>query len=334
MSFNKFYYLLSALLVFFAAFIYLSPGFIAPDFIYPERIDSLYVSFHSPSSFPDSEQTDAGDFSEEHYNPSDFAIDYSVFNVNMKTGGQLRGWYIAAEDTPANTILLIHDLNESKINYLDHIKQLHDRGFNVCVMDLRAHGNSDGTEFSPGEPEIEDMKLVMDTLLSNRETHHLILMGKGIGAAIATQAALFDGRCDVLILESPILNLSTYLDRYAYRKWSFLKAFWYPVFRRKVESLMEFPIRDLDLRNLVKYIKTPTLFVAVPDNELVFTTEILSIYENSVATRKELFLLNQGDKVDIPGGEVYYNRISEFINGAIPKKIKKTKYKKLALHDQ
>ncbi|MBK6836901.1 MAG: alpha/beta hydrolase [Bacteroidetes bacterium] len=335
MSLNKFFYLISALLIFFSAFIYLSPGFVSPDFIYPDRIDSLYVRFHSQQNFPDSLPDELTDIPFEHYNPASMEVAYSEFNVTMRTGGQLRGWYVAAEDTPANTILLIHDLNESKINYLDHIKQFRDRGFNLCVMDMRAHGNSDGMEFSPGEPVVEDIKLVMDTLLSLTGTHHLILMGKGIGAAIATQAALFDGRCDVLILESPCRNLSTYLDRYAFKKWSVLRAFWYPVFRRKVADLLQYPIRDLDLKELTSHIKTPTLFIAVPDNEMVYTTEILSIYEASAAPRKELFLVNQdGTPEIVSGGELYYNRISEFINGAIPKKIKKTKYKKLAMYDQ
>ncbi|HRH65062.1 MAG TPA: alpha/beta hydrolase [Bacteroidia bacterium] len=335
MNLNKFYYLISALLAFASAFIYLSPGFVSPDFIYPDRIDSLYVRFHSFQNFPDSMPNEEFEFEEGHYNPADLGINYSSFEVNTKSIGLLRGWYIASKDTPANTILLIHDLNESKIMYLDHIKQFHDRGFNICVMDLRAHGNSDGTEFSPGEPVVRDVKLIMDTLLSLPETHHLVLMGKGNGAALVTQAALFDGRCDVLILESPFQDLHTYLDRYAYKKWNLLKPLWYPVFRRKVENLLQYPIRELDLKNLAQNIKTPTLFIAVPDNEMVFTTEILSVYEASAAPRKELFLVNQSGTEDgVSSGAEYYNRISEFINGAIPKKIKKTKYKKLAIHDQ
>lgn len=333
MSFNKFYYLISALLIFFSAFIYLSPGFVTPDFIYPERIDSLYVRFHSMQDLEDSTSNELNDIPEAHYNPASLGLEYTEFNVNISCG-QLRGWFITAEDTPANTIFLIHDLNESKINYLDHIKQFHDRGFNVCMMDMRAHGNSDGIEFSPGEPAVQDVKLVMDTLLSIEETHHLILMGKGVGAAIAAQAALFDGRCDVLVLESPFSDLNTYLDRYSYQKWSLLKSLWNPVFRRKVEILLQYPIQDLNLKNLAANIKTPTLFIAIPDNDRVFTTEILSIYETSAAPRKELFLVTQSDSTDVVNGRtLYYNRVSEFINGAIPKKIKKTKYKKLALHD-
>ena len=86
-----------------------SPGFVSPDFIYPDRIDSLYVRFHSQQNFPDSLPDELTDIPVEHYNPASLEVAYSEFNVTMRTGGQLRGWYVAAEDTPANTILsLIH----------------------------------------------------------------------------------------------------------------------------------------------------------------------------------------------------------------------------------
>ena len=65
------------------------------DFIYPWTYWFTVCQFSFPVIFSwFRNKTDAEIFSEEHYNPSDFAIGYSVFNVNMKTGGQLRGWYI------------------------------------------------------------------------------------------------------------------------------------------------------------------------------------------------------------------------------------------------
>src|SRR6185295_3568785 len=88
--------------------------------------------------------------SQFYYNPGDLNLRYENFNVRTSDWQTLRGWYIASDDTEAITLLLIHDLSESKIAYINFISQMHDRGLNVCVVDMRAHGNSDGTTFSPG----------------------------------------------------------------------------------------------------------------------------------------------------------------------------------------
>ena len=150
-------------------------------------------------------------------------------------------------------------------------------------------------------------------------------MGKGIGAAIATQAALFDGRCDVLILESPILNLSTLSRQICLSQMEFSESFWYPVFRRKVESLMEFPIRILTLETL-KYIKTPTLFVAVPDNELVSQQKSFLFMKILLLPEKNYFVES--------GWQGWYSRGWSLLQPnfrihqrSYSKKIKKTKYK-------
>lgn len=336
MNLNKFFYLLSALLLLLAAFIYLSPNLVTSDFIYPDRIDSLYVRFHSVLAVKAPTKDQHLNSPSNLYNPGDLALPYEKFDVKAMDGSVLRGWFVESPDTPANTLLLLHDLDESKINYLDQLKQFHDRGLNVCAMDLRAHGNSEGTEFSPGMISVLDVKMIMDQLLRRKSTHHLIVMGKGLGAAIALQVAAYDGRCDVIVLQSPFDNLNTYLERYAQKKWGPLKVLWYPVFRRKVEEQLQFPIHDLDLGAIAKYVKTPSLFIAMANDEMVYTTEILSIYDSSAAELKELFLVTRMDSVSgsHPGGEEYYNRISEFINTALPRKAKTTRYKKLALNDQ
>ncbi len=337
MSLNKIYYLISSLLAFLAAFIYFSPVVVTTDFIYPLRIDSMYVTLHD--KLPDEEMLPPETVYEDVirlYNPASLGLEYSEFDVKTLDNLILRGWYVAAPDTPSNTIILLHDLNQSKINLLDHIKQFRDRGLNVCVVDMRAHGTSDGLEFTPGLPAILDVKMIIDRLLLTPETNHLIVMGFGLGAAIAMQVAAYDGRCDVVVLQSPSNNLSTYLDRYAHTKWGAMQFLWYPVFKRKVENLLQFSIRELDLSVIARYNKLPTLFISAANDKISFTTEILAIYDSSSARRKSLFLVKDANRYSIEevAGAGYYNRITEFIIKSIPYKPKNTRYKKLTLNDQ
>ncbi len=337
MSLNKIFYLISSLLAFLAAFIYFSPVLVTTDFIYPQRIDSIYVSLHDklPDEVDLPSETKYEDFI-RLYSPGSLGLEYSAFDVRTLDNLLLRGWYIAAKDTPANTIILLHDLNQSKINLLDHVKQFHDRGLNVCAVDLRAHGTSEGVEFTPGLPAILDVKMIIDRLLLTPETNHLIIMGIGLSSAIAMQVAAYDGRCDVVILQSPSNNLSTYLDRYTHRKWGIFQFLWYPIFKRKVENLLQYSIQELDLSVIARYSKTPVLFISAAEDKLSFTTEILAIYDSSNARIKSLFLVKDASRNSIEevAGAAYYNRITEFINKSIPRKPKTTRYKRLTINDQ
>ncbi len=261
MSLNKFYYLLSSVFAFLAVFIYFSPGLVMPDFIYPLRIDSNYVRLHfSPADEKPVSPED--EYAEDlpMFNPGSIGLHYTNFNVKTLDHFILRGWYVPAPDTPANTIILIHDLNQSKITLLDHIKQFRDRGLNVCAVDMRAHGNSDGIEFTPGFPAILDVKMIIDKLLLTPETNRLIIMGFGLDSAIAMQVAAYDGRCDVLVVQSPSNNLRTYLNRYAQEKWGSMQFLWYPIFKRKVENLLQYPIGELDLSVIARYSKNTDTF--------------------------------------------------------------------------
>ena len=335
MNLNRFFYLASSLLLCFAAFLYLSPSLISTDLIYPRRVDSLYVLYHSVVQTGDSVHEHNGSKPPVLFNPASLHLDYQEFSITGSDNVVIKGWFIPAEDSTAATILVLHDLNESKIMYLDFIQQMHDRGLNVCVYDQRAHGNSGGTVFSAGIPSILDTKLVIDYLLSGKESNHLALFGNGTGSAIAMQVALFDGRPDVLILQNPFPEFEGYLQDYAYRKWGTMRNFWYPLLHRRIEELLGFPIRKLNLAAYAKLVKTPSLFIAISGTENYSSTEILPVINASIAGQKELFLSpGENSSTDSLSTGKYYNRISEFILSALPKKPKTTRFKKLALDDQ
>ncbi len=326
MSFGKLFYAFASLLLFFSAFIFISPSLVSNDFIYPERIDSTYLAYHALTdqndSIPDTPEL----------SPKEVGLDYFSFTITTLDHLHLNGWYIPAVDTPANTILFIHDLNESKLLYLDQLKQFHDRGLNVCIYDLRAHGTSEGTEFTPGTPSVKDAQQLLDTIAKFQGTNKIVLMGVGLGAGIAVQTALIDSLCAGLILENPIKSLSISIDRYAYFKWRIFRFVWNPIFKRKVEALLHYPIAHLDLTQMMKNITIPVLFLTGSEDIVNFTSETLSLFQESASEKKELMMIRKAGhaNMSIIGGESYYNRIAAFTNVNFPKK-KKTRYKKLAL---
>jgi alpha-beta hydrolase superfamily lysophospholipase len=322
---SKIFYLFSGILLGIAGFIFISGTLISPDFIYPQRIDSAYFAYkilEDPSIADSIVLT-----------PDETGLSYQKITVVTADSLKLSGWYVAANDTPANTILIIPDLNQSKILYIDHLKQFHDRGWNVAVVDMRAHGESEGIVYTPGVTSVDDVRLIINDLHAIDSSSKIIIHGIGMGAAIAMQVAVYDGRPQAYILENPPSELTPYLDRYTFRQWGKLKWLWKPLFYRKVERLLGYRIQDLDLVKIAGYIDVPTLFLSGTQNNIIFTSEVLRIYSASAAVKKDLFLVRQAgqDNMARIGGEKYYNKISSFLLNAVPKKPKKTRYKKLAM---
>ncbi|MBL0105231.1 MAG: acetylxylan esterase [Bacteroidetes bacterium] len=170
---------------------------------------------------------------------------------------------------------------------------------------------------------------MIDSLLKFKETQHIVVMGLGIGAAIALQVAVYDGRCDAIILQSPFDKYETFLDRYAYKKWGPAKYFWSTILRKKEEKLLQYPVNELNLTEIARYLNLPTLFIAGADDEWVFTSETLEVFQASATEKKELLLVKDAGHLTIAadGGEDYYNRISNFLLAALPRKQKTTRYK-------
>ncbi len=321
---GKVYYFISAIMFLIGVFILLTPTLLTPDLIFPERVDSAYIVFNAM-------QTET-DLDTVPLTPADMNLKYSEMNIKSYDGIQLSGWYVSVTDTPANTIIIIHDLNEGKILYLDHLKQFHDRGFNVVVFDLRAHGSSGGTEFSPGLPTVTDVRIITDSVLARKGTKNIVFFGAGVGAAIALQSAVYDDRCRGLVLQSPFNTLENYLDRYSSEKWGVMSNFWLPVLRRNMAELLHYPVKELDLRHIASYTTLPSLYIIGSTDNKIYTSETLQVFDASASDKKELFLIrNAGhDNVAKTGGEGFYNRIAAFIMTTMPKELKISRYKKLA----
>ncbi|MFM2207297.1 MAG: hypothetical protein RL213_1272 [Bacteroidota bacterium] len=326
---NKAFYLIGSGLLLTAAFIYLSPSFVSSSLVFPVRYDSLYIVYRSGLSGNE----DPGQGAE--FNPADLSLGYSEFTVVGGDSCLLHGWFVAADDTSSDrSLLLLHDINKSKISLLESIRQFHDRGFNVFTYDLRAHGRSGGKEFSLGLKSIRDLDAVIRTLRFNGY-HRIAVMGTGLSCPVVYMYLLSGGTCDAVILESPFNNLAAYLHRHAETEWGGFASLWYPVLERQISEQLQMPVYQLDLRAISAMTKTPTLVVAGTADELVNVAESYEVYENCAAPQKDLLLVKQARHGELAarGGEYYYNGISSFVNTVMPRRQKSSGRKRLALSD-
>jgi len=114
------------------------------------------------------------------------------------------------------TILILHGLEESKASwpYFGAAKRLADKGYDVVLPDLRAHGRSGGKYVTLGAKEKYDVKAVMDALLREGAVREPIcVFGVTLGATTAIQYAAIDPRCTKVFAMTPYKDIRSFARR-------------------------------------------------------------------------------------------------------------------------
>ena len=146
-------------------------------------------------------------------NPSDLLLRADEVSFQSTDGILLSGWLIHGE-REAPTIILCHDLGESKAVFLDSTVSLQRSGYNLLLMDFRGHGKSGGNGSTLGIEERYDVLGAIDFLSTRRDlsADHIGIWGIGMGAYAALQAASERKQVVALALDSLYSDVPSYLD--------------------------------------------------------------------------------------------------------------------------
>lgn len=110
------------------------------------------------------------------------------------------------------TILVLHGLGSASNNMLIYAEFLAQAGFGVFMIDLRAHGSSDGDTSTYGLREADDVAGAVDYLLHRIDVNgqRIGVLGISLGAQAALRGALKTEHLRALVLEG--LNPSNLSD--------------------------------------------------------------------------------------------------------------------------
>jgi hypothetical protein len=129
------------------------------------------------------------------------------FPVRAPDGVELRGWKIRAGSPNGDWVLLFHGVSDNRTGDLGHAELLLRHGYNVVMMDSRAHGDSGGGMATYGWKERYDTVAITNALCSQEKVGHLGALGVSMGAAIALQSAAVEPRIQAVIAEDPFADL-------------------------------------------------------------------------------------------------------------------------------
>ena len=100
-------------------------------------------------------------------------------------GTNLRGTYIEDRNNSKKAVILLHGLYQNRSMCLPYVNIYRNLGYNVLLVDLRGHGESDGSMTDWGIHDEEDLNAWVDFLHSKNQNMEIGLHGFSLGAAMA-----------------------------------------------------------------------------------------------------------------------------------------------------
>lgn len=147
--------------------------------------------------------------------PQETPSDYGITNWEDVTfvstdGLRLGAWFIPPDPaSDGSTVIFIHGLGSNRGGLLDQAAMLVQAGYGALLLDLRAHGQSEGEVTTFGYNEVNDVRGAVAFLAMRPEVNseRLGVVGESLGAATAIQAAARIPALDVLVEESSFTTL-------------------------------------------------------------------------------------------------------------------------------
>ncbi len=318
--------------LFMACVIVASPLMNVNGLIYPVRIDSSFFAQREALNEKYVLENGIDTGAVFIYNPGELEILYQEFEIEVDDNINLRGW-ITGDTTHESvaSVLIIPDISESRIHYINDLQQFRDRGFSVCVVELRGQGVSDGDRYNVGELSANDVSLLLDELELIPGFENLCVMGSRTGAAVALQTALNDERVKVLVLKNPFTSFGNYFSNYVAKYWGPWAGLLNNVLKREFAKNMGFHPDSLNCAHLAAFLEIPTLCLAADFYTENVANETVVVYNACSAPRKRLIIDRTTINMENGFGNSknYYDRLAAYIASSMPPRQVRSKFKKL-----
>ncbi len=218
-----------------------------------------------------------------------------AFDVPAADGVLLRGWKVRAANSHANSraswVLLFHGVADNRIGVLEHARLLLLAGYNVTMMDARAHGASEGPMATYGWLERNDTRAIVDALEASEHPRHLFVLGESMGAGIALQSAAVEPRIEAVVAEASFANLQEAAYDYAgLRRYPWLGKTWFApgtwTMLYRGESLAGFPAAEVSPEKAVAARAFPVFLICDAEDVALPCRHTKLIYDAAIGPRQ------------------------------------------------
>lgn len=250
-----------------------------------------------------------------YQDPAANGLAYDSFSITSKDNLILKGYFIPADGPAKGTIIMLHGIRAYKEHFIKIAPQVHNRNYNVVLIDNRAHGQSMGDYCTFGVKEKTDVSVLIDSLRAREVTGPIGVWGQSLGGAIALQSMAYDSRIAFGIVESTFTEFSIIADDYFVRFAPFVPKWYRSYVINRGAQQADFNPEDAKPIQAVTQITQPVFLAhGIEDNRINYHYAE-ELFENLASETKELHLIENANHVNVwqKGGSGYFENVFKFL---------------------
>lgn len=142
--------------------------------------------------------------------PTEISSIYEDITLTTADGLKISAWYIPG--SKPGGLVLAHGIDANRSALVPEAKILAEAGYHLLMLDLRAHGRSEGEIATYGYREAWDVQAAVDYLAAAPEVEQIGALGTSFGGAAVVRAAAADERIKAVVIESSYSSLAEAVD--------------------------------------------------------------------------------------------------------------------------
>lgn len=227
------------------------------------------------------------------------------------SGVKLSAWFVQGSPR-AGAILLLHGVRSNKRAMLSRARFLKELGFSVLLIDLQAHGESEGERISFGYREAEDVRAAVEKLRELAPGERIGVLGVSLGVASILLSDV-QPLVAAVVLESLYPSLEEAVANRMHIHFGTVGTWFSPLLLTQLAPRLGVTSAQLRPIERASLLRRPVLFVHGTGDRHTTIQEAQRIFA-VVPAPKEFFSLSGAAHVDLHefGGKVYERRVGGF----------------------
>ena len=195
-------------------------------------------------------------------------------------GLRLRTWTVGGRPDRA-AVVIVHGLGDTLESYTEHARVLNRRGHTVLLVDLRAHGGSEGRDSTLGGRERADVRAAARHLRERGlAPAGIVFMGFSLGSAAVMGAVPDEPDVRAVVLEAPFDTARATVAHHGYLLYGI--PAWFPLGRMALAIAgwrAGFDPGDIDLVRAAARLRAPLLTIVDGDDPRMPETVVRRVYD-------------------------------------------------------
>ncbi|MGL4991000.1 MAG: alpha/beta hydrolase [Sarcina sp.] len=255
----------------------------------------------------------------------EFKCNYKEYeNLKVETlevlsdeGLKLKGYFYKNIVDTNKLVIIHHGYRGSHYISMQYMKMFFDEGFNILLIDMRAHGESEGNYSSYGYYEVRDLDVWVEAMKKKLGKDIIIgLQGQSMGGAtVMLYGGLFEDKVAFVIEDCGYSNAKEEV-KYQLRKAKIPANFLYPLVNKRIKKKYNFSLGKVSPMEAICNSKVPTLFIHGTGDTRVPSYMCEKIYNAKRKGYKKLYLVEGAEHMDayVTDKERYEKEVKDFLH--------------------